>query len=307
MGNFLVSPPRQTLYTDLSGVFQVQQQYYKNLVGNINDPSMNENINSLQNQLDNLNTGFKQANVSTNQVLTQQKDMIDIVDTEKKRLELKKQSIDGALVSRDRAVIMNDSYRQRYVLYTKMMVIFVFGLAIFIAAVLLGQYFPIIPPFVITLVCAIDIIIVLFSCYFIYLEVIQRNPLNFNELNLDGPTVLSPDQIKATQANAQKSGDLLGSLNLGQCVGVACCSDGTVWDASNSYCVPNSTKSIADAAASVISSDAIRTAGSAIGTTSSATSNTLGFTTILDSYKLGDFSNKISVNSPNEFERYSRT
>ena len=299
MGNFFVSPPRQTLYTDLSGVFQVQQNYYKNLIGNINDPSLNENVNSLQKQMDDLNAGFKQANVSTNQVLTQQKDMIDIVDTEKKRLELKKQSIDGALVSRDRAVIMNDSYRQRYVLYTKMMVIFVFGLAIFIAIILLGQYFPIIPSFVVTLVCAIDIIIVLFACYFIYLEVIQRNPLNFNELNLDGPTILSPDQIKASQANAQKSGDLLGSLNLGQCVGVACCSDGTVWDASNSYCVPNSTKSIADAAATVISSGSTGAATGAVG-------NILGFTTILDSYKLGDFSNKIAVNSPNEFERYNR-
>jgi hypothetical protein len=123
-------------------------------------------------------------------------------------------------------------------MYIKMVVIVVFGLAILFAIQLTGKYVPVIPSFIISLLIAIDILVVTFMCYFIYLDIQQRDPLNFNELYLVGPDILTPDQIKASMTKAQASGDLLGSVNLGQCIGVACCSDGTVWDDTHSYCVP---------------------------------------------------------------------
>jgi hypothetical protein len=156
----------------------------------------------------------------------------------------------------------------------------VFGLAILFTIQLVGKYVPVILSFLISLLIAIDILVVIFMCYFIYLDIQKRDPLHFNELNLSGPAILSPDQIKDSTAKAQASGDLLGSINLGQCIGVSCCSDGTVWDASNSYCVPGTT-----------SSDAAKS----------------GFTTISVAYKIGDLKKDfVKPLSPNEFEQYSK-
>ena len=285
MGNApSTSSPPPTIYTDLSGIFQVQQSYYTPILSGINDPSLNSNVNSVQTQLDNLNKGFQQANVSTTQVLTHQNDMINIVDTEKNRLLMKKQNIDNALVEKTRAIELNDSYRQRYEMYIKMVVVVVFGLAILFTIQLIGKYVPVIPSFLISLLIAIDILVVIFICYFIYLDIQKRDPLHFNELNLSGPAILSPDQIKDSTAKAQASGDLLGSINLGQCIGVSCCSDGTVWDASNSYCVPGTTSST--------------------GASEAAKS---GFTTISVAYKTGDLKKDfVKPLSPNEFEQYSK-
>ena len=285
MGNTTsASSPPSTIYTDLSGIFQVQQSYYTPILAGINDPSLNSNVNSVQSQLDNLNKGFQQANVSTTQVLTHQNDMINIVDTEKNRLLMKKQNIDNALVEKTRAIELNDSYRQRYEMYVKMVVVVVFGLAILFTIQLIGKYVPVIPSFLISLLIAIDILVVIFICYFIYLDIQKRDPLHFNELNLSGPAILTPDQIKDSTAKAQASGDLLGSINLGQCIGVSCCSDGTVWDASNSYCVPGTT-------ASTGASEAAKS----------------GFTTISVAYKIGDLKKDfVKPLSPNEFEQYSK-
>jgi hypothetical protein len=291
MGNTTsTSSPPPTLYTDVSGIFQVQQSYYSPILSGVNDPSMNSNINSVQSQLDNLNNGFQQANVSTTQVLTHQKDMINIVDTEKKRLLAKKQNIDHALEEKKRAIELNDSYRQRYEIYIKMVIIITFGLAILFGIQLLGNYFPVIPSFVISLFAAIDILIVLFMCYFLYLDIQRRDPLHFNELNLSGPVISTSNQVKTSTEKAKVSGDLLGSINLGQCVGVACCSDGTVWDASNSYCVPGTL----DASGNVVTSSPVSTLKS-------------GFTTISLASKIGDLNRGfVQPSSPNEFEHYSK-
>ena len=299
MGNTSsTSSPPSTIYTDVSGIFQVQQSYYTPILSGINDPSLNSNVNSVQSQLDNLNKGFQQANVSTTQVLTHQNDMINIVDTEKNRLLMKKQNIDNALVEKTRAVELNDSYRQRYEMYIKMVVIVVFGLAILFTIQLIGKYVPVIPSFIISLLVAIDILVVIFMCYFIYLDIQKRDPLHFNELNLSGPAVLTSDQIKDSTAKAQSSGDLLGSINLGQCIGVSCCSTGTVWDASNSYCVPGTT----DASGNTVFGSV-----SATTSTTGTTPARSGFTTISVAYKTGDL-NKGFVKplSPNEFEQYSK-
>jgi hypothetical protein len=272
------APP--TIYTDVSGIFQVQQSYYTPLLSGIKDPSLNTSVNSVQTQLDNLNKGFQQANVSTTQVLTHQNDMMHIVDTEKKRLLEKKQNIDNALVEKNRAIELNDSYRQRYEMYIKMVVVVVFGLAILLTFQMIGKYFPMIPSFVISLLIAIDILVVVFMCYFIYLDILRRDPLNFNELNLSGPAVLTPDQIKASTEKAKASGNLLGTVNLGQCIGVSCCSTGTVWDASNSYCVPGSLD---------------------------ASGNISSFTTLSLAYQTGDLhKNAVKPSSPNEYENYSK-
>ena len=72
----------------------------------------------------NLYNGLNSTTLNTNDVLIKQKEMINIVNSEQKRLNEKKQSVDNALEGQQRLITLNNSYRLRYADYTKMIIIF---------------------------------------------------------------------------------------------------------------------------------------------------------------------------------------
>ena len=76
-------------------------------------------------------------------------------------------------------------------------------------------------------------------CLFIYSSISSRSLMNYNELDLAGPSVpTSSADIAANQVAAGKAGNLLGTINFLGCVGSVCCSTGTKWDSEKSKCVP---------------------------------------------------------------------
>jgi hypothetical protein len=229
------NPPTQ--YIDLSGVFHLQRNYLTGITSQSADPNFATKIGALQNQLDSLHTNFANANVSTSQALDHQTQMMDIVDTEKKRLLMKKQNIDNALETKQRTAILNESYRQRYADYTRMIILFIVFLVLWLGVYIAGNYFPIIPSFVINILMIIIITAGIFTFYFAYLDIAKRDNMYYDQINLDGPTILTPDQIAKKTKEQADAGNLLGSLILAGCIGNDCCSTGTIWDASNSVCV----------------------------------------------------------------------
>lgn len=274
-----------TSYLDLSGLLLVQSNYLNSLTtGNDADQAK---LTDIHDKLKILNDNYNSANTSSTQVLTNQDKVNDIVLAEKKRLEVKKNDIDTAMVGQNRAILLNNSFRKRYQEYTKMVIVVVITLVVFIGLVLLGRYLPIIPSFIIDLSCIIVITIGIIVCYLIYVNILARDKVNFDELSLSNPAILSASDIAKSTAAAQASGNLLGSINLGYCVGAACCSDasGTVWDMSQSMCVVKP----------------------AVTTTAASSASVAPFTSIFVSQIEGDFKKKIiNANSPNEFEQYAR-
>ena len=274
-----------TSYLDLSGLLLVQSNYLNSL--NTGNDADQAKLTDIHDKLKILNDNYNSANTSSAQVLTNQDKVNDIVLAEKKRLELKKNDIDTAMDGQNRAVLLNNSFRKRYQEYTKMVIVVVITLVVFIGLVLLGRLLPIIPSFIIDLSCIIVITIGIIVCYLIYVNILARDKVNFDELNLSNPVILSASDIAKSTAAAQASGNLLGSINLGYCVGAACCSDasGTVWDMSQSMCV------VKPAVTTSVASDASKAP----------------FTSIFVSQIEGDFKKKIiNANSPNEFEQYAR-
>ena len=257
-------------YLDLSGLLLVQSKY-------LGATPSDQTLNDLSKKLGDLNDAYSRANASSTQVLTDQEAVNDILLKEKKRLELKKNDIETAFESQKRGVLLNDSFRKRYQEYTKMVVVVIITLVVFVGLIMIGRLLPIIPSFIIDLSCIITITIGIIVCYLMYTNIQARDKINFDELSLSNPVVLSKSDIASQTAAARSSGNLLGSINLGECVGAACCSDasGTVWDMSQSMCVVKTTPS--------------------------------QFTTIFSSQIQGDFNKvKISANTPNEFENYAR-
>lgn len=239
------------LNTDLTGLFNIQKDYLAGIAQNSSDVDLNAKVSSLQSNLDTLYKDFDKSNKSSSAVLARQQEMSSIIDEEKSRLEQKKQSIDNALVGKKRAIELNETYRMRQSQYTRIKIVIVIVLVICIALTLLNSRFPIVPSIIITLINMIVIVTGSIYCLFIYAAISSRSPMNYNELDLAGPAATTASDVAANQVAASKAGNLLGTINLLGCVGVACCSTGTKWDNEKSKCVPAPAAPAAPAAPTV--------------------------------------------------------
>jgi len=187
----------------------------------------------------NLYNGLNSTTLNTNDVLIKQKEMINIVNSEQKRLNEKKQSVDNALEGQQRLITLNNSYRLRYADYTKMIIIFTICLTIFILVSIAKRYIPFFPEPIYNIIIILLIPICLIALYYKYSEIVSHNRLYYDELDLKAPSMLSSeDKLKekvAEQTNILKSGNLLAGLE--GCFGAQCCSGNTIWDSGNSICV----------------------------------------------------------------------
>ena len=227
-----------TNYVDLTGIVNAQQSWLNDLENRpVSDTTVAGSLAGLQTQLGNLYTNFKSASGTSNAVLDHQTEMNNIVTTEKARLESKKQLVDQALEGQKRALELNDSYRQKYSYYTRLTMFIVLFLIIFIILNILSSSLPFIPSFVFDILYFFLFLTLAFVIYFVYLDIVWRDNMNFSELSFPGPKVDSAADIQAKIAQSSKAGDLLGALNTVGCVGQSCCNPNyTRWDPGNAMC-----------------------------------------------------------------------
>ncbi len=258
-------------YVDISGVFLLQKDFVGNLAGK-DDIKSRQAAQSVSGGLNKLYTDFISSGVNVNGVLERQNDMLTIVNTEQERLNQKTADIDNAMVGKQRAVQLNNSYRQKYRAMMKIVFVIIVTLLLFILITFLSQKYPFIPSFVFEILSIIIISFGIFIIYFMSLNILRRSPTYFDQLYLQSPATGGTfDTTKGSPTNWQ---DLTGGLNLNQCIGSTCCDVGTHWDAGNVRCVGNTVSM---------------------------------FTTIQQSYNIGDFSGRplVKANSPNEYDEYT--
>jgi glucan phosphoethanolaminetransferase (alkaline phosphatase superfamily) len=230
-------------FIDLSGTFHAQKKYLNGLQymteNVIVNPGLTDNLTKISSNLDTINSQFQNAAGNSSSILTNQQNTLNIVNTELNRLNTKKDTVDSALQGQKRIVELNDSYRQKYNFYIKIMILFVILIIIYICINLIKEKFPDIPGFVFDIsYVLLFILFITFMYYTVYLDnIINRDNLNFSELNY-----ISPNQLTASQQNQQQqnanSKNLLDSINLMGCVGNNCCDPNTsIWDEGNSLCV----------------------------------------------------------------------
>jgi hypothetical protein len=248
----------QTSYIDLNGVLNIQKDYLGNL--NASDTS------DIKNELSKLYNAYSVANVSTDSAITRQREVIDIVNAEKQRLEQKKQSVDNAVFGQKRAVELNNSNRIKQNSYTNLLIILIITLCLIIGIIMASKQFTFIPQIVFDLLTIIVISISIYVSLYSFLNIQSRNNMNFNELDLPG--------LKNSTAGNSIARGVSGPKNLitGDmgCMGNDCCGPLTEWDQENGVCIPITTQ---------------------------------GFTTMTFPYNKGDI-NHIAANSPYEFDKY---
>jgi hypothetical protein len=225
--------------TDLNGLVALQKEYLKILENKPNDPELTTKVAQLQTELESAYTSLETANVSSSNVLTHQEDVADIVDTEKDRLLIKKQSIDNALVGKKRAIELNDSYQKKQAEYNKIKFAWVIALAISVILVISKKTFVFLPSFMFDLFTILVLLGASIYTISILVEVSRREKINFNKLDLPDPAARTEAELQAAAkaASKEEGGDLLGGMNLYGCVGSYCCSPGTKWDNDITKCV----------------------------------------------------------------------
>ena len=224
---------------DLSGVFQVQQNYLTDLSDSYPDvnnaPVIAKYVLDLQDKSKEVNTSYQNADTSASAVLTQQNDMIDIVSKEQKRLDEKKFLIDQAEMGEQRKVLLTNSNRLRAAEYTKIILCAVAGLVIHVVLRVIKHKLVEEPStqnidtlFIILHI--VNILVWTISMFYIYVNIQARSHINFNELELPPPSLTGDSTTPAT-ANYNNL-----FKDLGVCVEESCCGSDTKWDSGSGKC-----------------------------------------------------------------------
>jgi len=238
---------------DLPGYLTIEKAYVDNHLTDNNVQSTGSNIQpeyksdgdkQILTYLDSLNV-FSTKTIKD--IVTAQADVKTILDTEKTRLGDKKNLIDAEFNQRERLTKLFESNRLRNSQYTKLMiVIFLTGFVIFILYQIQNYYSSFIPEFVYEFCIFILLTLSIVYCYFLYMEIIYRDNMNYNELNLNDSNNQSVNSNTHYGQNVKEitkimpNSDLLAkfaSTNQPFCIGSSCCAGGTTWNTDSNTCV----------------------------------------------------------------------
>ena len=157
-----------------------------------------------------------------------------VMENEIKRLDSKKSNIDSEESNKERMILLNRSYqdrqRQNLLLMFLFLLIFLACLVIVFFQERLG-YSSVMMDFLLVFVIFVGGI----SAYFVYMNILSRDKLDFSKMNEDG--LLMPKEIidSVTAAKDVESGDLIPLSK--ECVGAECCKHpGYKYDAADNEC-----------------------------------------------------------------------
>jgi len=294
----------------LPDIINLQQNLLNDIAQNNN---INPNFDAISGQLDQFNQAVENANFNNKQILSDQTDVQQILSQEYQRLQGKKQNIDNALESKQRLSFLNDNYRQRYAEYLKIIVIFIITLVIVGCINFFGNVLSFIPDYILNFLVILIILIALISCYYIYMGILMRDNIYFNELNLSTPTNVT--ETGGQYVNTQHTG--IFDYNYGTCVGSNCCdaSKGLSYDDVAMVCTTATTGPTTGGTTGPTTGGTTGTTGPTGRTTATTGGTTAttrqGFTTMDLAYKnnllknINPSNNKISANTPFEFDEYA--
>tara|TARA_B110000503_G_C7119419_1_gene401809 strand:- start:356 stop:1150 length:795 start_codon:yes stop_codon:yes gene_type:complete len=183
------------------------------------------------------------ADDDAKKLLLKQEEVWGIIGDENDRIQTNIKRTEDTLTTKKRVMNFTENQRLRTEQYNEMLYVFVLSLVLIVIAVVAFQYLPFFPDFILQLFIVLVGSIGLIRIFNLYINLQKQSHLNYNELKLDKPKVSSPEEVIAKQNAAAKSGDLLGSIDIGGCRAAACCdiTNGVEWDETNSICVKTET------------------------------------------------------------------
>jgi hypothetical protein len=224
-----------TVYSDLSGIFYIQQQYLADLAaissGDTGAPVL-RNMQELRRELNTAYDKYYGNSNSSSAVLDRQANMKQIIDNELNRLNDKKSSVDSALYGQKRMADFSSSYSKKYFAQIKILFIVIIILLIYLGLTLLNNFIPVpsvVFIFVMSVVGIFGFVIIAMTLK----DINRRYNMDFDKLNLNQPS--------RADMNGGDGNTTNGSLGGLLCVGEACCpvgnTNGSIWDGKTQQCL----------------------------------------------------------------------
>lgn len=225
-----------TPYSDLSGIFYVQQQYLSDLSairpatsgGTITLNYMQE----LRKQLNTAYAGYQTASPSASAILDRQANMKTIIDNEVERLNRKKASVDSALFGQKRMAQFSDSYSKKYFAQVKVLFVIIIVLIIYLGLTYLNNFIPVptgIFVFVMLVIGGFALVVIIYTLR----DINSRYNMDFDKLNLASPSSYS--------VGGGITGNVSGAPGGILCIGEGCCPpgnpSGAVWNKNTQQCL----------------------------------------------------------------------
>lgn len=151
-----------------------------------------------------------------------------MVNNETARLVSKQSSMDADYENTERMILFNQTYQDRQKQYLILLGLFVFTFLICLAIVFLQERLGV-TSMIMDLLLVIVIGIGGISAYFLYLNILNRDKLNFSKINDVG--LMDPAELMALNDDSKDAaaGDI-SAITLNACVGPACCGPGFAYD-----------------------------------------------------------------------------
>lgn len=225
-----------TSWTDISGLIDFQKAFIQDISNNaINVADARTQISSINSNLAALQRDLSGASLLP--TLTFQADISNILQTEKQRLEDKKQQIDAAYVGQKRMVALNDSLAAKKKAYNYMLLVVVIVLFVYMGLIKIKQFVPE------GFGGGIDILIIaLFVmaftyCFKLFLDISRRNNMDFEQIDLGEPKKKSEKEIQDDKEKARKEGRLTDYIEVDKKI-ITDCAEGSSFNAHYQICLP---------------------------------------------------------------------
>jgi hypothetical protein len=192
--------PRQS-YLDIDDVLKFDSDLIQSasmIDGN------NEKLRALDEKVNKMSDLVK--NEKGEKIILQQNNLTDLVEKESIRLDEQKESIEIAKISQRRLITLNENNIKRHSEYLKIITLGLVEVVFIIVLTMLKV--PMVVYFTVTIITGS---FVAMYCLILYLSIISRDNVYFDEISNDAPTLAS--QNKVASKNIDASGNLIGNID----------------------------------------------------------------------------------------------
>jgi hypothetical protein len=237
-----VQENNEQILNDIQSLQQMEQQLFSNLESNPNLSTKDQqNLIVKMNQLSNMRVNLYQTLSGVNNYfqnalntsvgsLKQQAIAIGIVENELNRAKSRLEILEEEKNNKIRLVEINTYFGDKYVENSQLMKIIIFTLIPVIILVLLNNK-GILPNRIYYILLVIVVFIGVYFFWTHFASMIMRDNMNYQEYAWS----FNPNSVST--GSSTTSDPWAGGLNLGTCVGDACCSPGLSYDASMNQCI----------------------------------------------------------------------
>lgn len=164
-------------------------------------------------------------------IILQQNDLTRLVKEESVRLNKQRKSIKIAKESQERLITLNENSVKRHSEYLKIFALCIVGLLFIIILSLLG-----IPSSIFVILSIIIGSFVVIYASHMYLSIISRDNIYFDELSTEAPILASKNNVRSVDASGNTI-ENKKSIKAVTCTGNTCCSTSTMWEPKVQKCV----------------------------------------------------------------------